>query len=136
MDNLKRKRILLVDDEPSIIKMVGKRLEVEGFDVVVAMDGEEAFQKAQSENPDLIILDLMLPLLNGYEVCAMLKKDPLSRKIPIALFSARAQEKDEKVGLDCGADRYIRKPFKSQDLMGQVRALLSRTDGGVLAPLP
>ena len=97
-------RILLVDDEPSIVKMVGKRLEVEGFDVLVAMDGQDGLAKAQAEHPDLIILDLMLPKLNGYEVCTMLKQDARYQKMPIILFTAKAQEKDEKLGMECGAE--------------------------------
>ncbi len=119
-----RVRILLVDDEPSIIKMVGKRLEVEGYDVMVAMDGQDGLKKAQTETPDLVILDLMLPKLNGYEVCTMLKQDGRFQKIPIVMFSAKAQEKDEKLGRECGADAYIRKPFKAQELLDQIRVLI------------
>jgi DNA-binding response OmpR family regulator len=118
-------KILLVDDEPSIVKMVGKRLEVEGFNVVIAMDGQEALKIAQSEGPDLIILDLMLPKLNGYEVCTMLKQDAKYQKIPILMFSAKAQDRDEKLGMECGADAYVRKPFKAQELLDQIRALLN-----------
>ncbi len=117
-------RILLADDEPSIVKMVSKRLEVEGFQVLVAMDGEECLRKARTETPHLIILDLMLPKLSGYEVCALLKKDAAYQKIPIVMCSAKAQEKDEKIGLECGADAYVRKPFKAQDLIQQIRSLV------------
>jgi len=118
-------RILLVDDEPSIIKMVGRRLEVEGFTVLLAMDGQEALAKAQAESPDLIILDLMLPKLNGYEVCTMLKQDARYQGIPILLFSAKTQDKDEQLGLACGANAYMRKPFQAQELLGRIRSLLS-----------
>ncbi len=118
-------RILLVDDEPSIVKMVGKRLEVEGFDVLIAMDGQDGLAKAQAERPDLIILDLMLPKLNGFEVCTMLKQDTRYQKIPIILFTAKAQEKDEKMGLECGANAFVRKPFRAQELMEQIRALIA-----------
>jgi len=118
-------RILLVDDEPSIVKMVAKRLEVEGYEVLVAMDGQEALKVAQTEGPDLIILDLMLPKLNGYEVCTMLKQDTRYQRIPVVMFSAKAQEKDEKLGLECGADAYVRKPFKAQELLDQIRALVN-----------
>ncbi len=117
-------RILLVDDEPSIVKMVGKRLEVEGFEVLVAMDGQEALKKAQTESPQLIILDLMLPKMNGYEVCTMLKQDARYQGIPIIMFSAKAQEKDERLGRECGANAYVRKPFQAKELLDQVRALL------------
>ena len=120
-------KILLVDDEPSIVKMVGKRLEVEGFRVIVAMDGQDGLQKAQTEQPNLIILDLMLPKLNGYEVCTMLKQDTRYQKIPIMLFTAKAQERDEKLGMDCGANAYMRKPFRAQELLEQIRALLAPT---------
>ena len=120
-------RILLVDDEPSIVKMVGKRLEVEGYQVLVAMDGQDGLKKAQTEAPDLVILDLMLPKLNGYEVCTMLKQDARYQKTPVLMFSAKAQEKDEKLGLECGADAYMRKPFKAQELLDQVRVLLVRS---------
>ena len=120
----KKLRILLVDDEPSIVKMVGKRLEVEGFEVTVAMDGQEALQKAQSQQQDLIILDLMLPKLNGYEVCGLLKRDSRYEKVPIIMLSARAQEKDEKEGLAAGANAFMTKPFKSQELVERIKALL------------
>ena len=116
-------KILLVDDEPSIVKMVGKRLEVEGYEVLVAMDGQEAIDKARSLAPGLIILDLMLPKLNGYEVCTMLKQDPQYQRIPIIMFSAKAQDKDEKTGLECGANAYVRKPFRAQELLEQIRTL-------------
>ena len=118
-------RILLVDDEPSIVKMVGKRLEVEGFEVVLAVDGQEGLSKAQTQSPDLIILDLMLPKLNGYEVCTMLKQDTRFQKIPIMMFTAKAQDKDEKLGMECGANAYVRKPFRAQELLEKIRSLLS-----------
>ena len=117
-------KILLVDDEPSIVKMVSKRLEVEGFEVLVAMDGQEGLKKAQAESPELIILDVMLPKLNGYEVCTMLKQDTRYQKIPVLMFTAKAQEKDERLGLECGANAYMRKPFKAQELLETIRTLL------------
>jgi two-component system alkaline phosphatase synthesis response regulator PhoP len=120
-----KQRILLVDDEPSIVKMVGKRLEVEGFEVLVAMDGQEALTKARGEAPDLIVLDLMLPKLNGYEVCTMLKQDTRFQHIPIVLFTAKAQEKDEQLGMECGANAYVRKPFRAQELLEKIRALIA-----------
>lgn len=114
-------RILLVDDEPSLVKLVKKRLETEGFEVSVAMDGEEALEKAVKETPDLIILDVMLPKMNGYDVCRRLKSDARYEKIPIILFTALAQEKDEKFGLESGADGYIRKPFRALELIEKIR---------------
>jgi len=120
----KKVRLLLVDDEPSIVKMVGKRLEIEGFDVLIAMDGQEALAKAQAESPDVMILDLMLPKLNGYEVCTMLKQDTRFQKIPIVMFTAKTQEKDEKMAMECGANAFVRKPFRAQELLDKVRSLL------------
>ncbi len=127
-------RILLVDDEPNIVKMVGKRLEVAGFDVLVALDGQEALAKAQQERPDLIVLDLMLPKLNGYEVCTRLKQDPRYQQIPIVMVTAKAQEKDEKLGMECGANAFVRKPFRAQELLERIRALIEAASTGGEAP--
>jgi len=117
-------KILLVDDEPSLVKLVKKRLETEGFDVCVALDGEEALEKMERETPDLLVLDVMLPKLSGFDVCRRLKKDPRFSRIPILLFTALAQEKDEKAGLECGANGYVRKPFRAPELLEKIRALL------------
>ena len=122
-----RFRILLVDDEPSIVKMVGKRLEVEGFEVLIAMDGQAGLEQARSAQPHLIVLDLMLPKLNGYEICTMLKQDPRYQKIPIVLFTAKTQAKDEQLGKECGADAYVRKPFRAQELIEQIRKLIAQS---------
>lgn len=125
-------RILIIDDEPTIIKMVSKRLEVEGFDVLIAMDGQEGLTKAQTESPDLIVLDLMLPKLNGYEVCTLLKQDARFQKIPVMLFTAKAQMKDEQLGKECGANAYMRKPFQAKELVDTIRTLLA--SGSVQTP--
>lgn len=117
-------RILLVDDEPSILKVVGKRLELAGFTVMTASDGQQALQVAQTQNPDLVILDLMLPKQNGYEVCAALKADARWRHIPVMLFSAKAQQKDEQTGMASGADAYMTKPFKAEELLERIQSLL------------
>ena len=119
-----RCRILLVDDEPSLVKIVAKRLEFEGFAVSVAIDGEEAVQKIQTEKPDLVILDVMLPKLSGYDVCRQIKQDPACQKIPVILFTAKILEKDERLGLDAGADAYVRKPFRAEELLNRMRELL------------
>ena len=125
-------KVLLVDDEPSIVKMVAKRLEVEGYQVVIAMDGQEALERAQAETPDLILLDLMLPKVSGYSVCTTLRQDPRFAKTPIIIImlSAKAQDKDAQLGLECGADVYIRKPFKAQELLDQIKTLTARVAGG------
>ena len=117
-------RILLVDDEPIIVKAVEKRLQAEGYEVLVAADGQEALEKAKKENPNLIILDLMLPKMDGYKVCALLKKDVRYAQTPIVMFTARAQESDETLGLECGADAYLKKPFNSQELLEKIKGLL------------
>lgn len=124
--SLNRSKILLVDDEPSIVKMVGRRLEVEGYEVVVAMDGQEALLKIRDQKPDLIILDLMLPKVNGYEICTTLKNNPQTQQIPVVMFTAKTQNRDERLGMECGADAYVRKPFKAQELLEQVQTLLKR----------
>ena len=117
-------KILLVDDEPSLVKIVSKRLEAEGFDVRVAMDGEEALRQVAVEHPELIILDVMLPKLSGYEVCRQLKWDARYQRIPVLLFTAKVQERDEKVGFEAGADAYVRKPFRASELIEKIRFLL------------
>ncbi len=118
-------RILLVDDELSMIKIVERRLGVEGFAVLTAMDGQEALIKAQTEHPDLIILDLKLPTISGDEVCRRLKQDPRCHTIPVILFTAKAQETDEQMARACGMDAYVGKPFHMQELLEQVRTLLA-----------
>ena len=116
-------KILLVDDEPGIVKMVSKRLEMEGFDVSGAMDGEQALLQVQTLRPDLIILDVMLPMINGYEVCRRLKQDTRYKNIPIVLFTAKTGPRNEVMGLEQGADAYIRKPFRAKELIDAIRVL-------------
>ena len=118
-------RVLLVDDEPSILKIVGKRLEVEGFEVLVAMDGQDALAKARTERPQVIVLDLMLPKLNGYEVCTLLKQDPRYQKTPIIIFTAKTHATNEQMAMECGANAYVCKPFSGQELVEKIRALIA-----------
>ena len=129
-------RILLVDDEKSITMLDEARLQHAGYAVLIATNGQEALETAHRERPDLMILDLMLPKLNGYEVCTMLKQDTRYQKIPIIMFTAKAQEKDEKLGLECGADAYIRKPFDPKEFLGKIRALLPVSPAGPAAVQP
>ena len=123
------KKILLVDDEPHIIMMLENRMKHAGYEVITACDGQEALTKAKKEKPDLIILDLMLPKLDGYKVCRMLKFDEKYKHIPIIMLSARAQEADKKMGETVGADGYVTKPFEPQVLLGKVKELLSVKNG-------
>ncbi len=118
-------RILLVDDEPNIVKIVNRRLVSEGYSVLIAMDGMTALEKARSEKPDLIILDVMLPKLSGYEVCRQLKQDTRYQKIPIIMLTALAHESDEEFGFEVGTDAYIRKPFRAQQLLEKIKELIS-----------
>lgn len=118
------RRILLVDDEPNIVKIISRRLVAEGFEVLVAMDGEAALEKAKGERPDLILLDVMLPKISGYEVCRQLKQDAQYRKIPIIMLTALAQDTDEEFGFEVGTDAYLRKPFRAQQLLDKIKHLL------------
>ena len=123
---MKNKKILVVDDEPFIVRMLETRLRASGYDVISAMDGMEALDMARSENPDLIILDIMLPKMDGYKVCAMLKFDIKHMRIPIIMLTARAHEADQKMGEDLGVDEYIIKPFDGKELVEKVDALINR----------
>lgn len=118
------KRILLVDDEVELVSMMKMRLEASGYEVLTAYDGKEALDKARQEKPDLIILDLMLPKLDGYKVCRMLKFDEKYKHMPIIMFTARAQESDEEMGKEVGADAYIIKPFEPQALLDKIEELI------------
>ncbi len=119
-----KKRILLVDDEAQLVELVKMRLEANGYQVLTAYDGKEALDVAKKEMPDLIILDLMLPKIDGYKVCRMLKFDEKYKKIPIILFTARALEADKKVGMEVGADDYITKPFEPELLLMKIKDFL------------
>ena len=119
-----KKKILLVDDEPLLLEMVVMRLEANDYEVVCAVDGQEALDKVHREKPDLIILDIMLPKIDGYKVCRMLKFDEKYKKIPIILFSARAQQSDIKLGQEVGADAYLVKPFEAEVLLARISELL------------
>lgn len=118
------KRILVVDDEQVVVKMVEMRLKANGYEVLSAYDGQQALETAQKEKPDLIILDVMMPKMDGYKVCGLLKKDARFAKIPIIMFSAKVQQKDQDLGAEVGADGYITKPFDPQVLLAKVKEFL------------
>lgn len=119
------KKILIVDDEANIVKLLKNRLKkIGGYKVIVAQDGQDGLELARNEKPDLILLDLMLPKLNGYKLCRMLKFDQKYKHIPIIIFTARAQKSDEKLGLEVGANAYITKPFRSETLLTKIKELL------------
>lgn len=117
------KKILVVDDEKPISDIVKFNLEKEGFEVVTAFDGEEALQKVEEENPDLIVLDLMLPKMDGLEVCREVRK---TKDIPIIMVTAKDQEIDKVLGLELGADDYVTKPFSNRELVARVKANVRR----------
>jgi len=119
------KKILVVDDEKELVEMVKLRLEANNYDVIAAYDGQEALDKARSQKPDLIVLDLMLPKIDGYKVCRMLKFDEKYKNIPIILFTARAQDEDKNLGKEVRADGYITKPFEPQVLLAKISELIS-----------
>jgi len=106
-----KKKILLVDDEPDIQAVVGARLGAMGFEVLLAKDGQEGLDIARRESPDAILLDLMLPKLDGHKVCRMLKFDKAYEHIPVIIFSAKESEADKKLAEQAGADAYLAKPF-------------------------
>lgn len=122
-----KKKIVLVDDEPDIVKTMEIFLKQEGFNVITATDGITALDKIRKEIPDLIILDIMLPKLDGYKVCRMLKFDEKYNKIPIVIFTARAQEPDQIKAKEVKADAYITKPFQPELLLAKIKELLERT---------
>lgn len=119
-------RVLVVDDEPHIAKIVKKQLEVSGYDVIVAVDGDMALTKIREEHPELVLLDVMLPKRNGYEVLGILKQDEQLKHIPVMMLTAKAQQQDQQASLEHGADAYLAKPFQLEELTDQVRALLER----------
>lgn len=123
---MSKKRILLVEDEEDLRKMLKFRLEGLNYDVAEAADGLEGLNKARTSKPDLIIMDLMLPKMDGYKVCGLLKPDARFSKIPIIMFTARAQENDKEMAKEVGADAYITKPFEPEVLVGKIEELLAR----------
>jgi DNA-binding response OmpR family regulator len=117
--------ILVVDDEPTLRETLAENLEMEGFRVVTAADGREALDRFHQSQPDLVILDLMLPELSGIEVCRIIRRES---GVPILMLTARDSELDKVVGLELGADDYVTKPFGVRELLARVRALIRRSD--------
>jgi len=121
-----QKCILIVDDEKDMVDMLSLRLEAAGFRVCAAYDGQEGLGMVRKEKPDLILLDVMMPKLDGYQVCRMLKFDQKFRDIPIIMLTARSQEQDKATGGDVGADAYVTKPFESADLVAKIEKMLNK----------
>ncbi len=123
--------ILVVDDEPKIVKLARDYLEKSGFRVIAAGDGNAALSTARRDKPDLVVLDLMLPGMDGLDVCRALRRES---DVPIIMLTARSEESDQLIGLELGADDYITKPFSPRALVARVRAVLRRVQGGVRQP--
>jgi DNA-binding response OmpR family regulator len=123
---MEKKKILVVDDQVDLVKTIQFALELEQYEVLVSYNGEDALNQARRENPDLILLDIMLPKLDGYKVCRLLKFDEQFKHIPILMLTAKTQEKDKILGVETGADEYITKPFDIDELIGKVKAYLNK----------
>jgi len=121
---MSRKTILVIDDEPFLVKALKIRLELAGYKVITAYDGLEGLNKAQDEKPDLIILDVMLPKKNGYQICQQLKSDDQYQHIPIIMLTAKGQKSDKEWGEKTGADIYLTKPFEDTELLAKIKELL------------
>ncbi|MCM8787627.1 MAG: response regulator transcription factor [Candidatus Omnitrophica bacterium] len=119
-------KILIVDDEKNIVRMLDYNLKKEGYQTILAYDGKDALKKIYEQKPDLIILDLMLPLLDGFEVCKILKKDQNTSYIPIIMLTAKNEEVDKLLGFELGADDYITKPFSVKELIARIKAIFRR----------
>lgn len=121
-----KRKVLVVDDEPSIAKILRKQLEVAGFEVAVAVDGEEGLAKVREWKPELVLLDVMLPKLNGHEVCKALKADPTLSRIPVIMLTAKTQRQDQDLAQQQGADAFLTKPFQLSELLVKVKGLLGQ----------
>ena len=130
------KRILIVEDEKNIVDILSFNLSKDGYETLEAYDGEAGLQLALEQNPDLILLDLMLPKMNGFDVCRSLRKE--NRSTPVIMLTAREEETDKVLGLELGADDYITKPFSMRELLARVKANIRRSEmvSGTPAPAP
>jgi DNA-binding response OmpR family regulator len=118
--------ILVADDEEDLRELVSYRLSRSGYEVVEAVDGQEAFELATERTPDLMVLDVMMPRLDGYELTRRVREEDSLRSVPVILLTARSQESDVSRGFDVGADDYLKKPFNPDELVARVRAVLGR----------
>jgi phosphate regulon transcriptional regulator PhoB len=121
------KHILVVEDEADLVELISYNLKKEGFSVASAMDGETALSKIKKERYDLVVLDLMLPGIQGMELCRILRSDPKTETLPIIMLTAKGEEVDKILGLEMGADDYITKPFSPRELVARVKAVLRRS---------
>ena len=119
-------KILVVDDEIYIVHILDFSLGMEGYEVITALDGEQALERMKTERPDLVVLDIMMPKLDGYEVCRAVKSNPATKNVPVILLSAKGRNVDQKMGFDVGADDYITKPFSPRKLVERINKLLGQ----------
>ena len=120
------KKIVLAEDEPQIARLIEFKLKKEGYEVTWKENGEEALKAIKADKPDLILLDVMMPVMDGYEVLRRLKEDENLKSIPVVMLTARAQEKDVVKGIDLGAEDYITKPFHPAELLARVKRILGK----------
>ncbi len=125
-----RQKILIIEDERDLLEVLTYNLEKEGYEVQSATDGRDGLQKAQLGNPDLVMLDLMLPVMDGLEVCRQLRSDSRTQRVRVLMLTARSEDVDEIVGFNMGADDYVTKPFKIKPLIHRIKALLRRGETG------
>ena len=118
------KRVLIVDDEPDVVKFIGIRIKQAGYETLSAYDGQQCLDMVKKEKPDLIILDLMLPKVDGYKVCGMLKHDGRYKDIPVIMLTALGSDTDKKLGYECGADAFITKPYQHEEVAAKIKELL------------
>jgi DNA-binding response OmpR family regulator len=119
------KRVLIADDEPNIVASLEFLMEQAGYEVKLAANGQEALDLVASFCPDLVLLDVMMPVKNGYEVCQVLKSDPATRAVKVVMLSAKGRDVEVAKGLELGADDYVTKPFSTRDLVAQIRDMLA-----------
>ena len=119
-------KILVIEDEPDILEVIQYNLEREGHKVIACRNGEQGLSRIRTDNPDLVVLDLMLPGMDGVEVCRQVKSDPVTRSIPIIMVTAKGEESDIVLGLGIGADDYLSKPFSPRELVARVKVVLRR----------
>jgi DNA-binding response OmpR family regulator len=125
-----RARVLVVDDEADLVRILQFGLQAIGYQVETASDGQEALKKAREQKPDIILLDLMLPKLDGYKVCRLLKFDERYKNIPIIILSARTQEGDQLLAMEMGANRFVTKPYDFSEVLSHIEALLKSVPAG------
>src|SRR5665213_48440 len=131
---MRKGTILVIDDEKDLIEMLQYNLEREGYDVIAAHDGQSGLEVATKHRPDLVVLDLMMPGIDGLQVCQRLRADQKVGRIPVIMLTAKATEADRIVGLELGADDYITKPFSPREVVARVKAVLRRTSAQAEAP--